>query len=369
MLAYDASASMLPADKRRAVESDDRLRLKLQPPYAIRGVVSRATLTDLGFALLVAVVVAEGPLTPAAMVPSVIVGLIAGAFVFHWRRTRPRAAREVAPNWRVPWPVAVALSIYAAAMFPTAAWMYGEWTGSVWHNSHGMLIPLLMVLLGRNILRRMPPVEDEPSAWGFVSLVPGLLLLILDAGADTHYVSAVGFVVTLPGLSLLLFGPKRTRALALPLALGIFMIPLPNTLASQIYLRTLTADLVGPILNAVGIPTLVNNSLLELPNASFLVANSCSGFSTLYATVAMAVLLASLCESKTRRFLAYVSILPLALAANVLRVIVLVLIFLYIDPTLLDTSLHSASGVAMFFVVLGILILVTDRPSLSRALL
>ena len=49
--------------------------------------------------------------------------------------------------------------------------------------------------------------------------------------------------------------------------------------------------------------------------------------------------------------------------------IVLVLIFLYIDPALLDTSLHAASGVAMFFIVLGILIVMTDRPSLSRALL
>jgi len=331
--------------------------------------VSRATLTDLGLALFVAVVVAEGPLTPAALVPSVIAGAIAGGFTFVWRRSHPRSARKTSAGWHVPWTVLIALAIYGLLAGPALAWMYGEWTGSVWHNSHGMLIPILMLLLGRNILRRMPPAEDSPTAWGFGFLVPGLGLLILDAGAATHYVAAIGFVLSLPGLSLLLLGPLRTRALLLPLVLGIFMIPLPNTLASQIYLRTLTAEAVGPILNAIGIPTLVNNTLLELSNASFLVANSCSGFSTLYATIAMAVLLASLCESKPRRFLAYASILPLALAANIVRVVVLVLLYLYVDPTVLDTSFHAGSGVATFFVVLGILIVLTDRPSLSRALL
>jgi exosortase/archaeosortase family protein len=83
----------------------------------------------------------------------------------------------------------------------------------------------------------------------------------------------------------------------------------------------------------------------------------------------MAVLLSSLCESKVRRVIAYASILPLAIAANIARVVALVLIFLYVDPALLDTSLHAGSGVATFFVVLAILIALTDRPSLSRALL
>ena len=83
----------------------------------------------------------------------------------------------------------------------------------------------------------------------------------------------------------------------------------------------------------------------------------------------MAVLLASLCQSRVRRWIVYSSILPLALAANIVRVVLLVLVYLYIDPNLLDTSLHAASGVATFFVVLGALILLTNRPSLSRALL
>ncbi len=343
--------------------------------------MSRATPKDLGLALLVAFLIAEGPLTPAALGPSLVAGAIGAGIFLYFRLSRipsrKRAlttdtpARQVAPapSWEIPRGVWICLAVVAAAVAPTVIWMYSEWTGSVWHNTHGMLMPVLMVLLGRNILRRMKPTPDPPSVWGYALLVPGLLLVAIDVGAGTRYLASIGLVLCIPGLCLLLLGPKRTRALALPLTLGIFMIPLPNTFASQIYLRTLTADSVGPILNLLGIPTLVQDSMLELSGSSFLVANSCSGFSTLYATLAMAVLLGTLCEQRSRRIIIYLSILPLAFFANIVRVVMLVLGFLYVDESLLETSAHAASGVFTFFAVLGVLILVSNRPSLARALL
>jgi len=337
----------------------------------LQAITSRATLKDLGLAALIALLIAEGPLTPAARIPSAIAGAGGALFFLYWRLsrpTRPDTASKVSA-WEVPLAVWLCLGLFAAAAAPTLVWMYAEWTGSVWHNTHGMLIPVLMIMLGRNILKRMRPVEDEPSIWGFAFLVPGLALMLLDAAAGTKYVSALGIVICLPGLSLLTLGPTRTRALALPLSLGIFMVPLPNAFASQIYLRTLTAEAVAPILTALGLPTFVQDSLLELPHASFLVANSCSGFSTLYSGVAMGVLLGTLCHSPRRRLLVYLSIVPLALAANIARVALLVLIAVYIDESLLDTGAHAASGVLTFFCVLAALIQIADRPPLARALL
>ena len=118
-------------------------------------------------------------------------------------------------------------------------------------------------------------------------------------------------------------------------------------------------------------------SLLEVANAVppqfprrlILVANSCSGFSTLYSGLAMGLLLGTLCPSPRRRLLVYLSVVPLAVVANIVRVVVLVLIALYVDPNLLDTGAHAASGVVTFFGVLAALILIADRPRLSRALL
>ncbi len=343
--------------------------------------MSRATPKDLGLALLVAFLVAQGPLTPPALGPSVVAGaLVAGAFLY-FRLSKVRARRRAladpgrvresvaSPRWEIPIGVWLCLAVLAVVFVPTWVWMYGQWTGSVWHNTHGLIVPVLMVMLSRNILRRMKPVEDTPSAWGFAFLVPGLLLVVLDTAAGSRYMGAFGFVLTLPGLSLLLLGPRRTRALALPLVLGIFMMPLPNMFATQIYLRTVVADGVGPVLTFLGIPTLIQGSILELPQSRFLVSNACSGFSTLYSTVALAVLLGARCESWTRRVVIYLSILPLALLANVVRVAALVLIFLYVDPNILASSAHSGSGVVTFLAVTAVLILLADRPSLRRALL
>jgi exosortase len=330
----------------------------------------RATLKDWALALLVFFLIAQGPLTPAAVVPSVIAGVGGGLFFLYWRLAQPLPLQAEAPKrWEVPLGVWLCLGLFAAAAAPTAKWMYDEWTGSVWHNTHGMLMPVLMVLLGRNILRRMKHDAEESSAWGFAFLLPGLALMALDSAAATHYVSALGIVICLPGLSLLLLGPKRTRALALPLTLGLFMIPLPNTFASQIMLRTVTAHGVAPILTFLGIPTLIDHTLLELPTASFLVANACSGFSTLYSAIAMGVLLGSLCPSRRRRWIVFLSIVPLALAANVIRVVILVFVALYLDQGLLDTSAHAGSGVLTFLGVLIALILLSQRPPLARALL
>ena len=329
----------------------------------------RAKRSDLGISLGVGFLIGAGPLSSPNLGLSLILGVAAAGLLLSWRLQylpETRAARPA--RWQVPSILWGLGALYAVAAWPTLAWMYEEWTGSVFHNTHGMLMPVLMVLLGRNILRRMPERPEEASPWGFAFLLPGLALMALDAGAQTRFLSAVGFVVTLPGLSLLVLGAHRTRALALPLVLGIFMVPLPPALASDLYLRLITADAVGWILNSVGISTFVGYSILELPNATFIVGDECSGFSTLYSSVAMAVLLGSLCPSVARRYAIYGLVLPLALAANVVRVLALVLISLYIDPGLLDTSMHSASGVASFLLVVLGFLSIADRPSLAKAL-
>lgn len=341
--------------------------------------MKRPNRKDVGLAVLAAFLVAEGPLTPPALGPSLVAGaLAAGALLFfrlsdYSARRRARTQLETAQepieasHWNVPAGVWLCLGALALVFGPTWLWMYGQWTGSVWLNTHGLFIPVLMAMLARSTLRRMTPAPDPPSAWGLAFLLPGLVLVVVDAGASTHYLAAVGFVLTLPGLSLLLLGPRRTRALTLPLVLGVFMIPLPNAFATQVYLRDLTAEAVAPLLTLLGTRTLVQDSVLELAHHTYFVANACSGISTLYSALAIAVILCTLCRSRVRRVLICLSVVPITFAVNVARVAALVLISLHIDHGLLDTALHGASGVATLLMVIGALMLLADRPALRRA--
>jgi exosortase len=105
-------------------------------------------------------------------------------------------------------------------------------------------------------------------------------------------------------------------------------------------------------------------TLLFLPNATFLVADACSGFATLYAAVGVAVVLAAYARSWRRRLLLLASAWPLALACNVARVTLLVGLANHFGLGLLDTPFHAASGVATFWAVLLLQILMADRRAL-----
>jgi exosortase/archaeosortase family protein len=92
------------------------------------------------------------------------------------------------------------------------------------------------------------------------------------------------------------------------------------------------------------------------PAHNFVVADACSGANTLWAALAMALVLAATSATTWRR-VALLMLAPLlAISANVLRVTLLVLLTKWLGTELLDTPIHEATGVATFFGVLGPLI-------------
>jgi exosortase len=237
--------------------------------------------------------------------------------------------------------------------------MYLEWTRSIWSNEHGLFVPFAMAWLARNTLRG----DDGPaesSTWGLLPLAGGLALAAVDANAQSHYLAALGLVMALPGLSLLLLGTRRTRALRVPLLLGILLVPIPYTVGTPLVLRTLTASGVLPLLHMLGFPAVREGTQLILPRQSFLVADACSGVATLYASVASAMVLAALSTSRWRGAALILSAPILAIAANVVRVTLLVLLAHIFGTELLDTAMHEASGVATFAAVLVILLAIAN---------
>ena len=166
-------------------------------------------------------------------------------------------------------------------------------------------------------------------------------------------------MLTLPGLSLLLFGMAGTRALLVPLAVAFLMIPVPNSVASHIYLRHLTAEAVGPLFSALGFLNVREGTVIQTPDQAFIVADACSGFSTLYASVSVALILGAMAKSLRLTALLLVAAFPLALFANILRVLGLIVGTELAGTWVLDSPLHAASGIATFFISLGGLLLIS----------
>ncbi len=244
------------------------------------------------------------------------------------------------------------------AAVPTFAFLLHQWTESVYSNGHGIMVPVLVGVLATNALREHPVKNEEPSAWGFAILIPALLLVAFDAAIRTDLLAAFAILLALPGISLLTLGPSRTKVLLLPWVLSFFMLPIPEAFLEPVHLalRNVAITGVGWVYHTVGQPSYVEGFYIHLPEGVLWVATACSGFSTLYASVTVAVVLAYLSETWRSRILLMLAAVPVALAANIARIVFLGLLLKFPNGNeLLDSWLHPASGWATFMIAFAAL--------------
>jgi exosortase len=253
---------------------------------------------------------------------------------------------------------------------PTLIWLWGRWTLSVWHNAHGLLIPPVVAYFVYQELKQRPDLPASSSAWGFVFLVPAMILQALDAGMHTELLSAVSIVLALPGLSLLLLGWERTRAIAFPLAFLAFALPIPLGMTENIHLalRHLATAGTSTVVPLLGIPVFVEGTTLHMARGTLQVADACSGFSTLYAAMAVAFLTAYSTTSPARRAMVLLGAAPIAIASNMLRVILLVVLVVWRGPEILETIIHPLSGMMTFALSLPLIFWLGGQNRSQRGL-
>jgi exosortase len=228
-----------------------------------------------------------GPLSQATTMPDPLVPDTAA----------PLARAAVKPWQRVV--LALAAVEFVVLFAPTVAWLFDRWTLSVWQHAHGLLIVAAVSYFIYEELRNHAGAPRSASAWGFVLLVPALVLHALDAGMHTQLLSAAALVLALPGLSFLLLGRTRTRAILFPLAFLAFALPIPLAFTEQMHwqLRQIITAATSAAVPLLGVPVFVEGTTLHLPGGALQIADACSGFSTLYAAVAVACLVAYSAES------------------------------------------------------------------------
>src|SRR5688572_6880484 len=231
-----------------------------------------------------------------------------------------------------PWrrAAAVLLATEVVVLYaPTMNWLFDRWTLSVWHHAHGLLIPPLVGYFAYRELKPLAGLPQSASAWGFAFLLPALLLL----------------------------GAQRTRAIAFPLVFLAFSLPIPLAFTEQIHwqLRQLTTAAAAEAIPWFGIPVFAEGTTLHMAGGALQIADACSGFSTLYAAAAVACLVAYSASSPRRRLLVLLSAAPLAIGANLLRVLGLVLLVVWKGPAILDTFLHPLSGMLTFALALPVI--------------
>jgi exosortase len=276
-------------------------------------------------------------------------------------RSETGTAVGAAPATAVEGPSRVALWLMLAGMVavfaPTLIWLWGRWTMSVWNNAHGLLLVPVVAYFVREELVALRHLPRSSNPWGFAILVPALGLHALDAGMHTQLLSAGALVLALPGLALVLLGTARAKAIAVPLMFLALALPIPLSFTESIHLalRHIATAATAAVVPMFGIPVYVEGTTLNTAHGALEVADACSGFSTLYAAVAVAMLTAYQSASPARRALVLLGAAPIAIASNILRVVLLVLLVAWQGGDILDTLVHPLSGIMTFALSLPII--------------
>lgn len=236
---------------------------------------------------------------------------------------------------------------------------------SDWYNipdySHGFLVPLFSIFLLWDNRNKIAATRIQPSWAGLPLVVFGLLILIFGVYGVDLFTSRVSFVILLSGLVWTFLGSAMLRQLRFPVLVLLLAIPFPAIIFNQLTfpLQLLASKLASSILPLLGVPTLQEGNVIQLPVMKLEVAEACSGIRSLMSLFTLAVFYGYFLERTTRRrlILALASI-PIAVAANAIRIVGTGLCVQYWDPTKALGFFHEFSGWVIFVISLGCLYLI-----------
>lgn len=227
--------------------------------------------------------------------------------------------------------------------------------------SHGFLVPLFSLFLvwDRRKFIRATPIRQS---WAGIPLIVfAIVVLILGVYGVDLFTSRVSFVILMAGLIWTFSGRAMLRELRFPLLVLLLAIPFPEIIFNKITfpLQLLASRIASDILPILGVPTLHEGNVIQLPVMKLEVAEACSGIRSLMSLFTLAVFYGYFLERSTaRRTLLALAAIPIAVAANVVRIVGTGLCVQYWDPDKALGFFHEFSGWVMFVVSLVCLYLV-----------
>jgi exosortase len=210
-------------------------------------------------------------------------------------------------------------------------WAYNAYNAKYSEDGHGNLIPFaVMALL---VWKRKELAKLEYQAWwpGLVLLVIGLGLHVVGFIAQQTRISILGMFVALYGLMGFCWGLTWLRATFFPYILFLFCVPIgslaqPVTFPLRVLVSTLAAGFSDAVLQ---IDVVRQGTLIMDANEKFTydVAAACSGIRSLMTLVPLTLAFGFIAyQAWWKRILLILLSVPLAVAGNTLRIILVIII-------------------------------------------
>jgi exosortase len=255
-------------------------------------------------------------------------------------------------------PAAKLASSYTVTLLILGVWLYAPVLSRLVHQwwsdpnfSHGFFVPIFSAFVVWQSRTRLLAIQSKPSIWGLPVIAISLTMLLVGTFGAELFLSRVSLIFLLAGGVVFFVGWEMFRAVLFPLSFLVLMVPIPAIVFSQITLplQILASKLAAGTLPICGVPVLREGNIINLPAMPLEVAQACSGIRSLMSLTTLAIMYGYLVERRVwvRVALALASI-PIAVAANGLRIVGTGLIVQYWDPEKAEGFFHLFSGWLVF---------------------
>ncbi|MBO7392965.1 MAG: exosortase/archaeosortase family protein [Abditibacteriota bacterium] len=253
------------------------------------------------------------------------------------------------------------LVVAACVMYAhTFVYLWGKWDEESQY-SLGFLVPPICAYFAWVNREKAAQAERKPSIWGLVLIVIALIFHIAGTVLDVSGPSALSIVIFITGCCLYLWGPELVKVMSFPLAYMLFMIPIPGGLIDRIGLPLqIFASKASEFLLRMMAPNVTRTGIqLAVDGHDFQVAQACSGLSSLIALLCVGAVFAYMTRLKTSyKWILFACSLPIAVAANVIRITSIALVGHYWSWDKAMGFYHDWGPFPLFFLAIVMLFII-----------
>ena len=225
-----------------------------------------------------------------------------------------------------------------------------------WSRESGVHEPLVIATGGWLIWRELqdlrPLITRGSRAVTAAILVPSLLLYVFGTSFDFLILQAAGLYGAAIACTYDVFGGAVMKRLWFPLFYLVFALPAPGWVLDQgtAPLKQLASTLSTQLLQAFGVPIVREGVTLFVAQYQLLVEDACAGMNAILGLTSLGLFYAYLQHGASWRYCAALAvfIIPIAILANVVRIIILVLITWQFGNEAAQGYLHGTAGLVTF---------------------
>lgn len=245
------------------------------------------------------------------------------------------------------------IAAITAIYYNTMTWLAGSWIHNEYY-SHGILVPIISGYLIWSMRKDLASMEKERSMAGLLLLAGGMILHGISVMWTIRFLSGLSLVVSIAGVVLYLYGWQFTRKIWFPLLFLLLMVPIPFIDMITTPAQTISAIYAEKLARFTGLPVTREGFVLTMPSGSFEIGLPCSGINSIISLFTTGLIFAYVLEGgKIMKTTILLSIIPLALAGNVLRITsVLGVANIYGSETAIN-YFHDISSIILFAVALA----------------